>query len=397
MVNILSEPKIRDDLIKGIFRLKDETKDQRIQLLLVDTLYLQNKVAIIGELIAATIFFAVLWNVINQQLLASWYICFLFICVLARAVLFYNYKRTQISYHNVFIWQLLFTLGAGLTGLFWGIAGSILMPHDILHQTFVIFLLIGLTAASNAFYISVRSTYVAFLLPLMMFLSVWFFLQGEIYVLFGIMSLIYMIFMLISSYYTNHVLVNALSLKFENKELKETNKQLEIMVTQDPLTRVANFNYFQQSLDEALTRARHYGKMVCLFFLNLDNYKKVNSDLGRDVGDKLLIEVAIRLKLFLNEVDTLAHIGGDEFTIVIGEVTDIKKIERIAYRMGEVLSESFTIDDHQLNLTTSIGISCFPLDGEDVPTLIRKADTAMYRAQKLGGNCYQFYNPKFRE
>jgi diguanylate cyclase (GGDEF)-like protein/PAS domain S-box-containing protein len=186
---------------------------------------------------------------------------------------------------------------------------------------------------------------------------------------------------------------------------KEVESQLRFLAYYDGLTRLPNRVLFLERLNLALRAADRKGQVVALLFLDLDRFKDINDTFGHSVGDRLLSIVAERLRKCLRSSDTLARgdplasrdtvarLGGDEFTVSITDVVRVEDAARIARRMLESLEEPIRLDEHELFVTGSVGISVFPHDGLDAETLLKNADSAMYHAKEAGRNQYQFYNP----
>ncbi len=173
---------------------------------------------------------------------------------------------------------------------------------------------------------------------------------------------------------------------------KLAEKQLIYTATHDPLTGLTNRLVLYDRLAQELARARRGEKMISLLFIDLDNFKEVNDSLGHAEGDKLLRAVGIRLKSFCRASDTLARMGGDEYMIILGDIEKRQDIDRIAMNILEAFREPFDFDGHSRQVTASIGISIYPLDGKDSEILIRTADLAMYRAKNKGRNSYEYYS-----
>ncbi len=159
----------------------------------------------------------------------------------------------------------------------------------------------------------------------------------------------------------------------------------------DSLTELANRTEFQEQAREALARAARDGRNVGLLFVDLDYFKRINDSLGHEFGDRVIREVARRLLESLREVDLLARHSGDEFTILLHGGTDLSDFGRAARKVLEVVSQPLRVNSHEIFLTASIGLSCYPHDGRDVETLLKHADVAMYRAKEQGRNTYQFF------
>jgi diguanylate cyclase (GGDEF)-like protein len=132
-------------------------------------------------------------------------------------------------------------------------------------------------------------------------------------------------------------------------------------------------------------------------YLDLDHFKLVNDGLGHSFGDALLAAVASRLQKALRASDTISRIGGDEFAILINDASDSNAVAAIARKLLDTLAQPFRIDDHDLYVTSSVGISIYPSDGADFETLVKCADAAMYRAKELGRNQAQLFTPSMNE
>ncbi len=177
-------------------------------------------------------------------------------------------------------------------------------------------------------------------------------------------------------------------------ERQQAKDRLDHLAFHDSLTDLPNRLQFNEHLTRVIGTARRRGSQAAILFLDLDRFKVINDTLGHSVGDQLLQHVASRLVLTAREGDTVARWGGDEFTVILADVGGQREAARAAQRIIESLSEPFIISGHELYITATVGISLFPAAGGDVETLVRHADTAMYRAKNVGQNHYQFYTPK---
>jgi diguanylate cyclase (GGDEF)-like protein len=177
------------------------------------------------------------------------------------------------------------------------------------------------------------------------------------------------------------------------RELLESKEQLQHLAHYDPVTGLPNRVLFFDRLEQALARSRWHKRLVAVLLLDLDRFKTINDTLGHHAGDQLLKEVAARWKGAVREGDTVARLGGDEFVIVLVDVAEEHDVLKAVAKIVEALDKAFVVDGHELFVTTSIGISLHPADGDAVQTLIQSADVAMYRAKKKGRNACQFYSP----
>ncbi len=178
-------------------------------------------------------------------------------------------------------------------------------------------------------------------------------------------------------------------------QIKDSQRKAEFLAAHDALTGLPNRNLFHDRLRHALAQARRNNSRLALMFIDLDNFKTINDTLGHDVGDELLKQVATRLRDAIRDVDTVARLGGDEFTAIISECT-AELANQVAARIIDDLAAAYTIREHSLYISASIGIAFYPEDGVDSAELIKAADAAMYRAKEQGRNRVEFFVPDLR-
>jgi diguanylate cyclase (GGDEF)-like protein/PAS domain S-box-containing protein len=171
----------------------------------------------------------------------------------------------------------------------------------------------------------------------------------------------------------------------------EAEEIIRFQAYHDMLTRLPNRTLFQDRLNQAILQTKRNHTKLAIMFLDLDRFKVVNDTLGHIIGDKLLQAVSHRLKKCLREGDTLARIGGDEFTLLLPEILDRSNSEYIAKKIISTLKNPFYIDKHELFVSTSIGIAHYPDDGLTMEALIKHADIAMYHVKDNGKDSYRFY------
>lgn len=174
-------------------------------------------------------------------------------------------------------------------------------------------------------------------------------------------------------------------------EAKRSQAQLEFLAHHDPLTGLPNRLLLRARLEHGMDKAAREGRELAVLFLDLDRFKHVNDSLGHSAGDELLREVARRLREVVRREDTVARLGGDEFTVLLEHLRDGEDAARLARKLLDSLIQPYLMGERTLYLGASIGISLYPRDGEDVESLLRNADAAMYRAKESGRNTYQFY------
>ena len=176
----------------------------------------------------------------------------------------------------------------------------------------------------------------------------------------------------------------------ERKRNEETIKNLVFF---DVLTGLPNRALFNDRLRQELAKAHRHNQLLAIMFLDLDRFKVINDTFGHNTGDLFLQSVSERLKCIVREGDTVSRLGGDEFILLFPDIKNIEDATAIAQKIIEKLSEVFVLSDKELYITASIGISFFPQNGNNVETLVKNADTAMYYAKGEGRNNYQFYTP----
>jgi diguanylate cyclase (GGDEF)-like protein len=188
-------------------------------------------------------------------------------------------------------------------------------------------------------------------------------------------------------------------------ERKANEDRIRLLAYYDPLTRLPNRELFKEQTNRAIHTAMRHGTTLALIYLDLDQFKRINDTLGHSAGDELLKKVAITLEQSIRSSDivgmghnkepgesSISRLGGDEFSILITDLTDGKHSAKIAARVIKNLSKPVLIEGHEFTISCSMGIALYPLDGKDVETLLKNADAAMYHAKDMGRNNYQFYS-----
>ncbi|UWZ83558.1 putative bifunctional diguanylate cyclase/phosphodiesterase [Occallatibacter riparius] len=178
---------------------------------------------------------------------------------------------------------------------------------------------------------------------------------------------------------------------------KVADDQIRYLAYYDALTGLPNRALLFDRLKLALASARRHGEQLAVLFLDMDWFKHINDSLGHAYGDRLLKMLADRLRTCAREQDTIARLGGDEFLLVINGVDGPADASAVAERLLRRLEQGFEIDGRQLNISCSIGIALFPGHGEDVDTLIKNADAAMYTSKDSGRNCCTLFRPEMTD
>ncbi|MHA6495520.1 EAL domain-containing protein [Pseudomonas borbori] len=173
--------------------------------------------------------------------------------------------------------------------------------------------------------------------------------------------------------------------------LKHAQARLDHQAHHDPLTGLPNRLLFETRLRAALEHSRTDNHQGAVLFIDLDRFKHINDSLGHPVGDQLLTGIAGRLKSQLRDIDTVARLGGDEFIILLPGLHNAQDAQLVASKLLDCFAPAFQVDDHDLFISASIGVSLYPDDGQDVATLVKNADAAMYHSKAKGRNRIEFY------
>ncbi|MFK5892406.1 MAG: diguanylate cyclase [Pseudomonadota bacterium] len=181
------------------------------------------------------------------------------------------------------------------------------------------------------------------------------------------------------------------------QELKNQTKELSYLASHDALTKLPNRVLFFDRLTHSIKISQRRKSQVAVLFIDLDFFKEINDSLGHDIGDEVLITISERLKLCVRDSDTVARMGGDEYTVILDDIKDKTIVTEILSKIIIELSKPLKICQHMLSITSSIGISLYPEDGDNTIELLKNADSAMYKAKANGRNNYYFYKPSKNE
>jgi diguanylate cyclase (GGDEF)-like protein len=186
-------------------------------------------------------------------------------------------------------------------------------------------------------------------------------------------------------------IANYVGIQNDISERMHYEEQLAHQAKHDALTDLPNRSLLEDRLRQVLNHAHRQKWKMAVVFVDLDHFKFINDSLGHELGDRLLVTVANRLKDCLREVDTVARQGGDEFVLILSDIQDDQAITQTLQRIIAAVAEPVSLGNRNLVVTCSVGVSIYPEDGQDSQTLLKSADIAMYRAKEQGRNCFQFY------
>ena len=188
-------------------------------------------------------------------------------------------------------------------------------------------------------------------------------------------------------------IVNYVSLFSDITQIKLQQQTLELMAHYDVLTRLPNRTLFADRFAQAIAHCRREQAMLAVCYLDLDGFKEVNDSLGHEAGDRLLIEVAARIKASLRGEDTVSRLGGDEFALLIGDIHAVDQVEQAMARIHAAIAQPYQLDERSVTIAASSGVTIYPMDEADPDTLLRHADQAMYQAKLDGRNRFRLFDP----
>ncbi len=186
--------------------------------------------------------------------------------------------------------------------------------------------------------------------------------------------------------------VNYIGISSDITQSKQQQEKLNLMAHYDVLTGLPNRALFADRFIQAISHSKRNQKLLAICFLDLDNFKPVNDTFGHEAGDQLLIEVAKRISHCLRSEDTISRQGGDEFAILLNDIESYEQCEQTLARIHHSLSQAFLLNNESIYIGASTGVTLYPTDSEDIDTLLRHADQAMYQAKQLGRNRYLLFN-----
>ncbi|MFA5243278.1 MAG: diguanylate cyclase [Sulfuricella sp.] len=182
---------------------------------------------------------------------------------------------------------------------------------------------------------------------------------------------------------------NMLEVRLLYKQLEDYSREMETLALHDPLTGLPNRRLLIDRLSLSIAHARRNKRIMAVMYLDLDGFKEINDTLGHDAGDALLSLAAARLVAAVRQEDTVARLGGDEFVIALWELSHAEDVADLASKVIQAVSQPYRIQGRDMSMTASVGISIYPAHGEEVETLMKSADLALYEAKRTGKGDYR--------
>jgi diguanylate cyclase (GGDEF)-like protein len=362
----------------------------------VAQLYDSLPLALSAILINGTILAVIQWPVVGQMNAAIWS-GFVLAVTLLRFVLYVTFRHKAPASWPRVRWFRLFLFGVFCSGVTWGSAAYFLFPaHDPVHQLFVVFVVGGMAAGSvttlSASFRANTLFQIAAIGPIIVRLVL---LDSSLSMVMGGMISLLLVMSSIGGWRTNALIKKSLQRHYERERAEAT---IEFQAYHDSLTELPNRRLLVDRLDQEISRCRRHKYLAAVLFIDIDRFKSINDSLGHAAGDALLRKVAKRLTRHVRHEDTVARLGGDEFVIVLSELDkdetlSARRTQRLAEKIGKILSEPYEVEGRNLHTTSSIGIAMFPIDSVDANEILKQSDIAMFRAKQLGRNTIQFYLP----
>jgi diguanylate cyclase (GGDEF)-like protein len=377
----------------------EEIYSTRIKAEQIRALYRGLPLSFLAILINSSILLLVNWDMVPSERLITWYLA-VWLTTAIRGYHFYRFLHVAPEMGQMASWGRIALYGAWMSSLIWGATSIALWPQESLaHQAFLIVIIAGMTAGGisnlSPMLPAVMGFILVLLLPLVWRLSV---ADTELSGYLILMTVLFIVIMSISAVRSNRLMLYGLTTRIQQEQAEA---QAQYRALYDDLTDLPNRRLLMDQLRQSISRAQRHGWYGALLFLDLDHFKRINDSLGHHVGDELLREMAQRLSGRCRDEDTVARIGGDEFVILLPELSDkpekaTEVVIGIADEIRRILTRSYTAGGHELHITASIGAALFPLMGDSPEDLLKHADTAMYQAKAHGRDNIQLFLPSMQ-
>ena len=370
-------------------RFDSPKKMLEIEAELISSIYKALPLMHLAVIINATAILLIMLPIYDFSSLITWYLLVLAVS----AFRLYSVKRfndIQPKIDEIVRWRDYIVLGAIANALVWAAVPWLFWstPHA-LYQAFIVMIFAGMNAGALSTASPVLLAALSFITLTCSSLIIRFAVDGTpISWIMAAITLLFLLILIITSRRLNQMLARNIKSRIDQQEAEY---QMEQMAMYDHLTGLPNRRYFLKEMEQELSRSKRYGHICALLFIDLDDFKKINDTLGHEMGDKLLIEAAERLKGTVRNVDTVGRLGGDEFVVLLGNLSDMSEAQPVAENLLAQFRDPFTVEERELVLTASIGITIYPNDGKSPSELLRNADSAMYHSKDTGRNTYSYF------
>ncbi|NOR70773.1 MAG: EAL domain-containing protein [Methylomarinum sp.] len=355
--------------------------------------------SLLAVLINSSILGFMQWDVVSHTTILIWFAVTNGLS-LSRLWLFIKFRKLDSEQPVASGWYHLTVASGVVSGATWGAAAIWLFPtEDIVHQTFLAFVLAGMCAGAASTLSPIILSLIGFLLMTMVPLIVQFLLVGTpIAYAMCVMSVLFMMMIMTAARRLNMTLKESVVMRHE----QELSKEVIFRQAQfDELTDLPNRRMIMKRLKQDLSHAVRHNHTGAMLFLDLDHFKTINDSLGHAIGDELLKEVSKRIQKRLRDEDVVGRLGGDEFVIIMSEVGDTQdeasaNAQDLAEGILNLFADPFIAKGHELHIAASIGVVLFPLADYSPEDLLQKSDVAMYEAKAAGRNKIRFFLPEMQ-
>ncbi|MFK5912849.1 MAG: EAL domain-containing protein [Woeseiaceae bacterium] len=364
----------------------------------------ESSISLLGALLTAVFYTYILYGKVSSEILLSWFTLISLAYFIRWLSAKYFYRLDTATDGNSYTWEKLYITGTLATGLMWGIGSYYFFPdNNILLDAVIVLTIGGLVAAASVAYAPSKYMGLAFSLPAMLPLSIYFFVHdGEEYFYMGMLILIYVLVTFTSNRLMHKVNIKSFMLGIKNDalidDLKKKMQKIESMTDEmsyqashDMLTGLINRREFEARLEKAITAVKYNKRNHVLCYMDLDEFKIVNDTCGHVAGDALLQNLAKHLEGKIRSTDTIARLGGDEFGLLLPHC-NINKARKIANDLRERVKEfNFIWDGKVFDVGVSIGLVEINESMVTLTEVLKAADSACYVAKELGKNRIHVY------
>ncbi len=356
--------------------------------------------SLIAISINSVILVVIQWNYISHATILTWFVVISSLSLL-RLIMYRKFSALDSDLPLTVFWDNFALFSSIASGATWGAAAFWLFPpDDVAHQVLLAFVLAGLTAGAVASLSPLLSSLIAFVSLAIFPVVIRFLMVGtDVAYTMALMAIAFTVIIIMMARDLNRILKGSLFIRHEQRLAKEV---IEHQALYDPLTDLPNRHLLIEKIQHEIAYSIRHKKIGALLFLDLDYFKTINDSMGHSVGDSLLKQIAERLSNSLRQEDTIARLGGDEFIILasnIGNDTEDAdlKIKIFTDKIINLFDKEFVVDGNSIFITTSIGVSLFPLTDATPEELIQKSDVAMYEAKSAGRNKMRLFAPEMQQ
>ena len=364
----------------------------------------ESTISLIGGLITAAFYTVVLYGKVSSEVLLSWFVAIAFVYVIRWFITNYVYRLDITIEGNSYRWEKIYIVGTLIAASLWGVGSYFIFPDsNALLDTVIVLTIGGLVAAASVTYASSKYIGLAFSIPALLPISVYFFSHdGNEYFYMGMLILIYMLVIFTSNKVMHQTNMKGIMLGIKNDalitDLKNKMQKIECMsgemsyqASHDMLTGLINRREFEARLEKAITDVRHNNRNHVFCYMDLDEFKVVNDTCGHVAGDALLQNLAKHLEGEIRNTDTIARLGGDEFGLLL-PLCNIDKAREIANNLRKTIKNfQFVWDKKAFDVGVSIGLVEINENMRTLNDILKAADSACYVAKDLGKNRIHIY------